>query len=75
MALFIPEQAILARYDTTSVYVVEENLTKKIPVSLGVASGNKREIVSELPEGAHIVVEGAYGITENQSVRETYVSE
>ncbi|XVN43529.1 MAG: efflux RND transporter periplasmic adaptor subunit [Candidatus Rickettsia vulgarisii] len=69
-ALAILEKAILKNEDGSFVYkVTEENLTKKIYVTLGVATGNMVELTSnELKKGDIIVVEGLTKIQDNTAV-------
>jgi RND family efflux transporter MFP subunit len=73
-ALLIPVTAILSAYDDTFVYTVENGLAKRAVVVIGIASGNDREIISGLSDGAHIVTEGIYALSDNQPVQEIYAA-
>ncbi len=74
VALLIPEQAILSQYDNTYVYVVENAVIKKQSVLLGGTTEQKREVLSGLSEGMHLVVEGMHMVGDNQLVQAFFVA-
>jgi RND family efflux transporter MFP subunit len=58
-ALFVPEKAILKRYDFTGVYVLKPNKTLELRwVKLGKTIEGKVEVLSGVNEGEKVVVEG-----------------
>lgn len=74
-ALFVPESALISKYDDTFVYIVENGSVKRYPVILGTVSGDNREIISGISSGVHVVIEGEHTLSDNQSVEEIYVAQ
>ncbi len=59
ISLFIPEKAVLKRYDFTGVFVLKPDKTLELRwVKLGKATEGKVEVLSGLNEGDKVVVEG-----------------
>ena len=74
MALVVPETALLSAYDDTFVYVVENGIAKKQHIVPGTDSDQGREILSGLYDGAQVVIEGEYALSDNQPVDERHVT-
>lgn len=71
--LLVPESAVLSAYDDTFVYVVEEGMARRKPVTIGASDDEgHRAIIAGVDPGAHIVVEGQHGLIDNEPVKETY---
>lgn len=67
-ALVLPRNAVLTKNDENYIYVVEGDTAKKVPVTIGIETGETIQITSELPEGAQVVTRGQTYITDGEKV-------
>lgn len=72
-AILIPETAIIAEYDDFFVFTAENGQAVRHAVTLGVSAGDgRREILSGLGSGSHVITEGAHALSDRQPIEETY---
>ena len=65
----VPRDAIILRSDGNYVFrITAENTAERIQVQVGVAQGERIEVVGNLEEGDQIVIRGAESLREGQSV-------
>ena len=69
-AILVPTSSIVRAYDTPFVFVVNNGVAQKTPVTLGQTKGGQTEIVSGLSEGDRIVVDGMRAIRDGSRVEE-----
>ena len=60
---------MLTKEDETYVYIVENNVTKKIPVVTGIESGERIEVKEGLTADMQVVTKGQTYITDGEEVR------
>src|SRR4030095_12111076 len=63
-ALTVPKSALVPDAEdpaATAVYVVQEGKSKRVPVVVGLSSGNRVEIKEGLKEGDTVIASGSYG--------------
>ncbi|MCL1804561.1 MAG: efflux RND transporter periplasmic adaptor subunit [Clostridiales bacterium] len=66
--LVIPQYAVLKLDDGLVVFVEENGIAVKKPVSLGLTLGNQAQVLEGLNEGDKVIVEGQYAVTEGREV-------
>jgi RND family efflux transporter MFP subunit len=72
-AILIPEGSIISAYDDTFVMTVTDGIARRTRVTLGAATDDgRREILSGLAQGTHLVTEGMHALNDQQPVEETY---
>lgn len=67
--IVLPRDAVLTKEDETYVYIVENNVTKKIPVVTGIESGERIEVKEGLSADMQVVTKGQTYITDGEEVR------
>ncbi len=70
-ALTIPKSAIVPDPDdpaSTAVYVVHDGKSKRIPVVVGLSSGDRVEIKAGLKEGETVIASGSYGLPDGVTI-------
>ena len=67
--IVLPRDAVLTKEDETYVYIVENNVTKKIPVVTGIESGERIEVKEGLTADMQVVTKGQTYITDGEEVR------
>lgn len=65
----LPREAVLTKEDETYVYVVENDIAKKVPVVTGIESGERIEIKEGLTADMQVVTKGQTYITDGEQVR------
>lgn len=73
-AITVPEEAILARGDIFSVFVVKEGVAQVRPVKLGIRLPGKVEIAEGLQEGEEVIVNGLQKVTDGAPVAPSEIS-
>ncbi len=68
-AVVLPREAVLTKDDETYVYVVENDIAKKVPVVTGIESGERIEIKEGLTADMQVVTKGQTYITDGEQVR------
>lgn len=68
-ALLLPRNAVLEKDEEVYVYVVENNVAKKVLVETGIESGEMIEITSGLTEGMQVVTKGQTYISDGETVK------
>lgn len=66
--LVLPANAVITKNGETYVYVVENNVAKKTPVTIGIQTGETLEITSDLPVGTQVVTRGQTYISDGEQV-------
>ena len=56
--LVLPRDAVLSSENENYVFTVENGIAKKTPVSIGLDTGDRIEVVDGLHEGADVVIKG-----------------
>lgn len=69
-AILVPTSSIVRAYDTSFIFVVNNGIAKKTPVTLGQIKEDRTEIVSGLSEGDRVVVDGMRAIRNGSKVEE-----
>ena len=67
-ALVVPWESIVQLEDEVYVYVVGNNTTRKVPVTIGQVSGNAAEVFGELEAGQLVAKEGKYALSDGVEV-------
>ncbi|WP_313528617.1 efflux RND transporter periplasmic adaptor subunit [Anaerotignum sp.] len=67
-ALVLPRNAVLTKDDETYIYIVEGDVAKKTPVTIGIETGETVQITSELPEGTQVVTRGQTYLSDGEKV-------
>lgn len=68
-AMILPRDAVIEKDEETYVYVVENNVAKKVPVTLGIESGENVEITSGLTADMQVVTKGQTYISDGEEVQ------
>lgn len=68
-ALILPRDAVIEKEEETYVYIVENNTAKKVPVTLGIESGENVEITSGLTADMQVVTKGQTYISDGEEVQ------
>ena len=68
-ALIIPKKALILESDLDQVYIYQEGNAHKVNLKVGIASGDKLEILSGLNEGDLVVTAGQDGLREGLPIR------
>jgi RND family efflux transporter MFP subunit len=66
--LVVPQYAVLKLEDGPAVFVEENGIAVKKPVTLGLTLGDRAQILGGLSEGDRVIVEGQYAVTEGRAV-------
>ena len=66
--MILPRDAVITKDGEVYVYVVENNIVKKVPVETGIESGENIEIISGLTPDMQVVVKGQTYITDGEEV-------
>lgn len=66
--MILPRDAVITKDGEVYVYVVENNIAKKVPVETGIESGENIEIISGLTTDMQVVVKGQTYITDGEEV-------
>jgi RND family efflux transporter MFP subunit len=66
--LVVPQYAVLKLEDGLAVFVEENGIAVKKPVTLGLTLGNQAQVLEGLKEGDKVIVEGQYAVTEGREV-------
>ena len=66
--MILPRDAVITKDGEVYVYVVENNIAKKVPVETGIESGENIEIISGLTPDMQVVVKGQTYITDGEEV-------
>lgn len=70
-AIIIPPAALLTEGTTSSVYIVDEDRAKKIPIKIGMDDGVNLEVLEGLTGTEHVVVVGQNRLKEGMLVAST----
>jgi len=57
-ALVVPKKAVLSRDEDPHVFIVEGDRARRMPVTLGITSGENIEIIAGIDLGDEIVISG-----------------
>ena len=66
--IVLPRNAVITKDDETYVYVVEKSTAKKVPVELGIETGEVIEITKGLKDGDQVVTKGQTYISDGEEV-------
>ncbi|MBR5268996.1 MAG: efflux RND transporter periplasmic adaptor subunit [Anaerotignum sp.] len=66
--IVLPRNAVITKDDETYVYVVENSTAKKVPVELGIETGEVIEITAGLKDGDQVVTKGQTYISDGEEV-------
>ena len=66
--MILPRDAVITKDGEVYVYVVENNIVKKVPVETGIECGENIEIISGLTPDMQVVVKGQTYITDGEEV-------
>lgn len=67
-ALQVPRSALVEEIDTTSVFVVEDDVAVRRPVQTGFSANGMIEIVAGLDDGDQVITVGQVGLKDDASV-------
>jgi RND family efflux transporter MFP subunit len=67
-ALVVPQYAVLKLEDGLAVFVEENGVARKKPVTLGLTLGDQAQVIAGINEGDNVIVEGQYAVTEGRSI-------
>ncbi len=67
--IVLPRDAVLTKEDETYVYIVENDIAKKIPVVTGIESGERIEVKEGLTADMQVVTKGQTYITDGEQVQ------
>jgi len=67
-ASVLPRNAVLTKNNENYIYTVEGDIAKKIPVTIGIETGETIQITTDLPEGTQIVTRGQTYLTDGEQV-------
>ena len=68
-ALVVPWESVVQLEDETYLYVVSSTTAKKIPVKLGLVSGELAEVFGTLKTGQAVVREGKYALHDGAKIK------
>ena len=68
-ALVVPQSALIELEKGKAVYVVEDGVVRRRPVTLGPVIGEE-VVIEGVPAGARVIVEGQHAVAEGQRVQE-----
>ena len=66
--IMLPENAVLMGDGKTYVYIVSNNVAKRVDVELGYMAGAEVEIRNGLMEGTNVIVEGNFKLSDGTKV-------
>ena len=66
--IVLPRNAVIVKEDETYVYVVENNVAKKVLVEVGIEAGESIEITKGLKDGDEVVTKGQTYISDGEEV-------
>lgn len=67
-ATVVPTDAVFQRNNQNYVFVVQDNVAKQTPVTLGLSNANLTEITTGIPVGALVVIQGLQGLNDGDRV-------
>ena len=66
--IIVPEQSIIAKYDEKFVFILIEGVAVERKVSIGHVQSGMVEIIAGLESGDELIIEGVYGLRNNDAV-------
>jgi membrane fusion protein, multidrug efflux system len=68
-ALLLPRESVIRELRTAHVFVTEDNVAVKKPVTLGIEEGDKVEVLTGLQAGDSVVIAGQGGLDDGQRIK------
>jgi len=68
-ALLLPRESVIRELRTAHVFITEDDIAVKKPVTLGIEEGDKVEVLTGLEAGDSVVVAGQGGLDDGQKIK------
>jgi membrane fusion protein (multidrug efflux system) len=68
-ALLLPRESVIRELRTTHVFITEDNVAVKRPVTLGIEEGELVEVLTGVAEGDAVVTAGQGGLDDGQRIK------